>query len=141
MPARKTKKKIQSSSQSSQLSQSTQSTKSSQSTKSTKLSKSVKSVKTQEIKPDPIALFLTDENRWVFAEPEQIQEVSKRVFDQAAVLHTSEERPVRLTRAYNLESSEAINDGQLELGAEERGQTLGDVSGGEVNHDGPPERE
>ena len=88
-----------------------------------------------EDEPDPDSLeifkFIPEENRWVkdIVKPHPIS-IYNRVFDQKAVLHTSEEHSTHITRAYNLEPLIPINDTELKIGAELRGQELGEASGG-----------
>jgi hypothetical protein len=86
-------------------------------------------------------VYVPSENRYILQDLPVVTNtpMKHRVFEQAAVLHTSEDVPFRLTRAYNLEDEIAINDSQLKKGAQDRGQKLGDVSGGQHLKDSQPE--
>jgi hypothetical protein len=90
--------------------------------------------------------FIAEENRYVLEEiPDGGADGTpntpdyQRVFQQVSVLHTSDDVPHYLTRAYNLEDEISINDAQLKLGARERGQKLNEVSGGNHIKDNKPE--
>lgn len=87
--------------------------------------------------------YIPQENRYVLEEREGNTNPlpRHRIFEQAAVLHTSEDANIGLTRAYNLEDEIAINDAQLVKGAESRGQKLGEVSGDKHLKDDSPEND
>lgn len=90
--------------------------------------------------------YISSENRYILEEQDEGGSESSpstpeyhRVFEQAGVLHTSGETPIRLTRAYNMEDDLAVNDIQLKKGASERGQSVGDISSGHHLKDNDPE--
>lgn len=87
-------------------------------------------------------IFDAANNRWALQEAQTKQIVPEyyRVFDQKAVVHTSDEIQPLITRAYNMETFTPISDGQLEEGAEARGQIVGDASGHKHIKDGSAER-
>ncbi len=89
---------------------------------------------------DKTWVYIPEENRYILSDKLVTrQDPFERTFKQAAVFHTSEDIPLSITRAYNLEKEICITDYQLNIGARARGQQIGDVSGGKWTPDITPE--
>jgi len=84
--------------------------------------------------------YIKEENKYELTEgvPDDVT-LDDPTFNQAAVLHTSEDVPVSLARAYNLEDDINFTDSQIKDGAKKRGQKVGDISAGRFLPDQTPE--